>query len=507
MEQGAEVAVGGIGFTVGKEANYHFRLGAAAVAADTSAGYTEHIYDALGRLAAVAVYGNGKLLGDGVFEPDTLESLRLYVYDGWRLVSELDGMANNRVIAEYVPGPTYVDDVVAARRDQNRDGDFNDANEGFLYYLTDQQHSTVALLDGTGAVAERYGYDAFGAPSFHDGNGSPIAASAVGNDRLYTGRQWLPTLALYDYRQRLYDPAMGRFLTTDPVYDPANLGNPYTYVGNNPGAFVDPYGDLLETVWDAASLALGTASLGYNLHQGNYLSAGVDAVGVALDAVATAIPILPGGAGAGIRAFRATDIAFNAAQAAASGIDAGVAVYEGDYAGAAMAGTGAVLQGAHAGVRGRQVWSPQRGGTALEKAAEASPALRRMRAGQDFDKARASAYPHNEVYINGLKDRSFRLDSYNEELGEIVSRKFTQLAEVQEATAMKYIREIVRKYPRGAVIADVPSTRRMGLAGKKLEGAYYLEVPVQRGPVSQKVLDYAEKWDVTIRDVTGRTHP
>ena len=99
----------------------------------------------------------------------------------------------------------------------------------------------MALLDGTGAVVERYGYDAFGAPSFHNGSGSPIAASAVGNDRLYTGRQWLPALKLYDYRQRLYDPAMGRFLTRDPVYDPANLGTPYTYVGNNPGAHAAPY--------------------------------------------------------------------------------------------------------------------------------------------------------------------------------------------------------------------------------------------------------------------------
>ena len=269
MEQGAAVAVGGIGFTVGKEANYHFRLGAAAVAADASAGYTEHVYDALGRLAAVAVYGNGKLLGDGVFEPDTLESLRLYVYDGWRLVSELDGLNGNRVVAEYVPGPTYVDDVVAARRDQNRDGDFNDAYEGFLYYLTDQQHSTVALLDGTGTVAERYGYDAFGAPSFHNGSGSPIAASAVGNDRLYTGRQWLPALKLYDYRQRLYDPAMGRFLTRDPVYDPANLGNPYTYVGNNPGAFVDPYG---KERWGTQSYFADAADVGY----GYFLSGVVD---------------------------------------------------------------------------------------------------------------------------------------------------------------------------------------------------------------------------------------
>jgi len=171
-------------------------------------------------------------------------SKTLYVWDGWRLVAELDALADNRVVAEYVPGPGYVDETVAVRRDLNRDGDFADANEGFLYPLADQQHSTVALLDGEGAVVERYGYDAFGTPSFYDGAGNALAGgSAVGNTTLYTGRTWLPALGLYDYRQRLYDPSVGRFLTPDPAQDPANLGNPYTYTANNPHAFVNPYGE------------------------------------------------------------------------------------------------------------------------------------------------------------------------------------------------------------------------------------------------------------------------
>jgi hypothetical protein len=74
-----------------------------------------------------------------------------------------------------------------------------------------------------------------------------------------------------------------------------------------------------------------------------------------LDAVANAIPILPGGAGVAIKAYRSVDIAFNASQATASAIDTGVAVYEGDYTGAALSATATVLQGAHAGVRVGQV--------------------------------------------------------------------------------------------------------------------------------------------------------
>ncbi|NJL73407.1 MAG: hypothetical protein HC888_18690, partial [Candidatus Competibacteraceae bacterium] len=147
-----------------------------------------------------------------------------------------------------------------------------------------------------------------------------------------------------------------------PQNDRANLGNPYTYVGNNPGAYVDPYGDVIETVWDGFSLGLGTVSFGYNLSQGNYLSAGIDAVGVALDATAAAIPFVPGGASAAIKAYRGVDIAFNGAQAAASGIDATIAASQGDYTGAAIAGVGAGLQGAHASVRAVQLasWAPSK---------------------------------------------------------------------------------------------------------------------------------------------------
>jgi len=44
---------------------------------------------------------------------------------------------------------------------------------------------------------------------------------------------------------RLYDPKVGRFLTTDPIVSDPAFGqswNPYSYVHNNPLAFTDPSG-------------------------------------------------------------------------------------------------------------------------------------------------------------------------------------------------------------------------------------------------------------------------
>jgi hypothetical protein len=44
---------------------------------------------------------------------------------------------------------------------------------------------------------------------------------------------------------RMYDPKAGRFVTRDTIGtwgDPDNVGNPYTYVSNNPWTWTDPYG-------------------------------------------------------------------------------------------------------------------------------------------------------------------------------------------------------------------------------------------------------------------------
>ena len=76
-------------------------------------------------------------------------------------------------------------------------------------------------------------------------------------------------IGLYYFRARYYDPSTGRFLQRDPVWDPVNLGNAYTFVGNNPVTNMDPTGEIawVPLLWGAAKLAawgglIGGASLG-----------------------------------------------------------------------------------------------------------------------------------------------------------------------------------------------------------------------------------------------------
>ncbi len=105
------------------------------------------------------------------------------------------------------------------------------------YYHYDGTGHVRAITDSTGAVVERYDYDAFGTL-----RNTPIGLS---NDRRFTGEQFDAETAYTFLRARYYDPALGRFISKDPFdgvkKDPQTL-NGYIYVGNNPVNLTDPSG-------------------------------------------------------------------------------------------------------------------------------------------------------------------------------------------------------------------------------------------------------------------------
>ena len=92
-----------------------------------------------------------------------------------------------------------------------------------------------------------------------------------------------------------------------------------------------------------------------------------------------------------------------------------------------------------------------------------------------------------------------------------VSRKKTQLYEVSEETAIRYLKELKDKYSPGSIIADVPSNTT-GVnrdifevnQGNKLKGQMILEVPEQEAKISANVLEYAKNHCIKIRDIKGK---
>jgi len=116
---------------------------------------------------------------------------------------------------------------------------------GPAYYHHDGLGSTIALTGENGTLLESYRYDAFGAvtilsPSTFD----PRPSTAFGNRFLFTGREWLSQVGLYDYRNRVYSASIGRFLQTDPIRFAAGDVNIYRYVGNNSVNLIDPTGKI-----------------------------------------------------------------------------------------------------------------------------------------------------------------------------------------------------------------------------------------------------------------------
>jgi RHS repeat-associated protein len=113
---------------------------------------------------------------------------------------------------------------------------------GAKYYLHDALGSTTALTDSSGAIVESYRYDVFGKVSFFDATGSAQSVSSVDNRFLFTGREWIAQASLYDYRNRVYSPVIGRFMQIDPIRFNAGDVNMYRYVGNGVVISTDPSG-------------------------------------------------------------------------------------------------------------------------------------------------------------------------------------------------------------------------------------------------------------------------
>ncbi|AGP41250.1 RHS repeat domain-containing protein [Sorangium cellulosum] len=105
--------------------------------------------------------------------------------------------------------------------------------------------SAGVITNELGAVVERRSYDPFGQRRNADwATGGPAAAppsETIG----FTGHEDEDELSLINMRGRIYDPALGRFLSADPFVQAPFFSqslNRYSYAFNNPLSFVDPTG-------------------------------------------------------------------------------------------------------------------------------------------------------------------------------------------------------------------------------------------------------------------------
>ena len=246
----------------------------------TTAGF---VYDGLGRCVKRTLNGVAAL----------------FVFDGWKPIAEWDEYQNLLAWNVYGPG---ADEILLRHQDAY----------GYIRFHLDRHGNVAFLLDNVGVVREKYTYDAFGRPKVTDLNGEhPRSFSYYGHCFLFQGREYIKELGIYDYRNRFYYPALGRFLQTDPTGFGAGDMNLFRYCGDDPIDGSDPTGLIGDFMWDFAKYSDptntsqgsfkeythgaysgggdggGDRSLGRTEQQSIRISAGLNAMGAKADHTST----------------------------------------------------------------------------------------------------------------------------------------------------------------------------------------------------------------------------
>lgn len=120
-----------------------------------------------------------------------------------------------------------------------------------------------------------------------------------------------------------------------------------------------------------------------------------------------------------------------------------------------------------------------------------------MARGNEFNKKGEKIYDFNEIHLKNGK----RLDSYipptMDKKGMIISRKATDLENIELSTFESYLKEMKSKYSSGTTIR---SNKYFQLDGKKLQGNLYLEIPESNKNFNEieKYKKIAKKYDIEI---------
>ena len=229
---------------------------------DLDTGVTStYIYDAFGRRIQKIPDTNNP-------QPVT------YFYNGWRLIEEQDD--SNTTQATYVYG-LYIDEVLNMQRDVDSDNN----NEDF-YYHTDELYNVTAVTELAGTPVEFYDYDDFGEPTIFDQSKISLLKSAFDNPYLFTGRRYDNETGLYYYRTRYLEPNTGKFTTRDTIGiwgDALELGNGFSYVGNNTQTLSDPHGEGVPILfWIGQALGIGGRAAVTNAGRATVSNAGRAAI-------------------------------------------------------------------------------------------------------------------------------------------------------------------------------------------------------------------------------------
>ena len=457
------------------------------------------LYDDLRRLEQVTK-------ADGSFQKNhyDAEGLRAEMEENGQLVKFLYNEDREAVAEEESDG-----NVIRYIRGLGLISSDSEKAKTYYHYVSDEQGSITHVINGEekesgelpqedvqSRVLNHYEYDAFG--------NTIRCEEQVHNRFHYTGEQYDPLTGQYSLRARYYNPVIAGFTQEDTYYgDGLNL---YTYCQNNPILYHDPTGH-------------GTKENSpYSRNEQQYIDVGADPDTARL--VAQCYPDAKSKQDLynkykkqGYSAQDAKKLAnreiIHGEEATKKYIkDNNVKKSDPDYTATSPRDNVNTDWRTQERLNAQRNAGAGKGNESGNKSGKTSNGLpdwlkARFEAGNSFNKENRPRYPYNEVEVYG-DGKNYVVDSYIPG-SEIVSRKFTQLASVKESTGIGYLNELQKKYPSGAIITDSPFNPKV-LRGKTMTGNLNLEIPEQKGPILQSVIDYANNKGIIIRDVNGKEY-
>ena len=197
----------------------------------------DNSYDALGRR-----YGTSETTGSGTTPIS-------YMYDGLNVVLAYNGSSSIASLLGLGLDELYLENIGGVQSS----------------VLKDALGSVVGLTNSSKALTDTYSYEPYGATTH--------AGTSV-NGQLFAGQTY-DFNNLYYMRRRYYLPAIGRFISRDPIGLAGGL-NLYAYANDDPIDFSDPTGLCSSATYDGAS---GAGNIAGAAHGGSGESEGIGGIG------------------------------------------------------------------------------------------------------------------------------------------------------------------------------------------------------------------------------------
>jgi len=194
-----------------------------------------YVYDTDNRLIEVDD-GNNALIASYTYDPfgrrlsktvvsNATSTTQYYFYAEEGLIAEADASGNITRSYDYAPGSTYGTNPL-----------FTKVGSAYYYYQNDHLGTPMKLVNQSGTVVWSATYDAFG-------NATVDPVSSITNNLRFPGQYYDQETGLHNNWMRYYNPATGRYVTSDPIGLWGGI-NMYTYVYGSPLMYADPLGLL-----------------------------------------------------------------------------------------------------------------------------------------------------------------------------------------------------------------------------------------------------------------------